>query len=227
MRGILVKRGFVGSAVVAGALALGASGASAFVVDFENESPLTPDPTNVGTSYMNGGITFTSTEDMQLVGTGNPTSGFVPGDNPVPAGAFDDVFLTGDFNNDTDMSLSFAKELRSISFDIADIDGGNDSQLGESNEEQFTFDFLLGGSSVGSQVVTSNDVAGDAIVTNITYSGAFDSVNITGVTPGGTRNIGWGIDNISATPVPLPAGMVLMVSAFGGLGALRLRRRKG
>lgn len=228
--------------ILAGVFALGASGAMAASVDFENEAPLNPDPTliAIGDTYVNGGITFTSTEVMQLVGVGpNPQSAFVPNDDPgqTVGGAptnFGEVFLTGDFNGNTDMTLSFA-EATFMSFDIVDIDGGNDNVVGDDPEENFVFTFLNGGISQGTTVVNSRDLTGpfnDAGVVNVSFAGFFDSVEIVGTTPGGNRNIGWGIDNIvtteapgGPTPVPLPAGGVLILTALGGLGLLRARRR--
>lgn len=209
------------------ALALSATSASALSVDFENESPLTPDPTNVGTSYSNGGITFTSSEMMQLVGVGAPTSGFVPDDMPVGT-SFGDVFLTGDFNDNTNMNLTFGGVQSSIMFDIADIDGGSsDNILNQSNDEVFTISYILGGVLQLLETVTSNDVTGDGTVTAFSFMGLFDEVAISGTTIGGTRNIGWGIDNINTVAaVPLPAALPLMGAGFAALGFVGWRRKR-
>jgi len=194
------------------------------VVDFENEAPLTPDPTNVGTSYTNGDITFGSLDgnDLFLVQTGLPTNGFVPNDNVASPGDFGDVFLTGDFQRESAVGLTFVEDLLEITFEVADIDGGGGQQ------EIFTFEFLNDGSVVNSQVFASGDAnTGDAVVTTVSYTGLIDEVKITNTTfnPNSNRNIGWGIDNIaiSAVPVPLPA--VLLLSALVG-GAAAYRRRK-
>lgn len=215
------------------AFSLFSTGAMAITVNFEDEFPLTPDPTNVGMSYSNGGINFTSTEIMQLVQVGSPTSGFVPDDMPV-GNTFGNVFLTGDFNDNTDMMLTFGGNLSSIFFDIADIDGGtSDSIIGQSNDESFTFQFLLNNAVVSSQTVTTNDVSGDGTVTPISFVGLFDKVSITGTTPGGTRNIGWGIDNIEYTfssdavpEVPLPAALPLLAGGLGLFGLMGWRRKR-
>lgn len=212
--------------LIAGAFAVSASGAFAASVDFENEAPLAVDPTNVGMSYSNNGLNFSSTENMQLVQTGAPTSGFVPDDMPVPAGAFGDIFLTGDFNDNTDMTITNGSAFSDISFDIADIDGGNDNQSGESNEENFVFSFLLNNVVVDTIVINSNDVSGNGQVSNVSYAGFFDEISIVGTTPGGSRNIGWGIDNIRATEVPVPAALPLMLAGLGGLGFMARRKRK-
>ena len=215
------------------AFSLFSTGAMAITVNFEDEAPLAPDPTNVGMSYSNGGITFTSTEIMQLVEVGSPTSGFVPDDMPV-GNTFGDVFLTGDFNRNTDMMLTFGGNLSSIFFDIADIDGGSsDNTTGQSNDESFTFDFLLNNVLQSSQTVTTNEVAGDGTVTPISFIGLFDKVSITGTTPGGSRNIGWGIDNINYTTsfdavpqVPLPAALPLLAGGLGLFGLMGWRRKR-
>ncbi|WP_227267927.1 VPLPA-CTERM sorting domain-containing protein [Roseobacter weihaiensis] len=215
------------ASILAGIFAMSTTAAFGAVVDFENESPLNPDPnvTNVGTSYSNGGITFTSTEDMQLVKTGGPSNGFVPNDSPNNANPFPvdfgDIFLTGDFNGNTDMTLSFGTDLAALSFDIVDIDGPNNT----SNHETFVFSYFYMGAFVDSITVSSDDTTLDAEVVTVSYSGLFDEVQIVGTTPGGTRNIGWGIDNINVTAVPLPAAGFMLLSALGGMGLMRRRKR--
>ncbi len=81
--------------------------AMAAMVDFENET-LSPGPISVGSSYVNGSITFTSTEVLQLVGVGVGEAGFVvsnaasntPGSTPGGVAAqWGEFFLTSDFNN--------------------------------------------------------------------------------------------------------------------------------
>ncbi|ABD55310.1 VPLPA-CTERM sorting domain-containing protein [Jannaschia sp. CCS1] len=221
----------------AAALSLAGTAAVANTVDFENEAPLNPDPQviSVGHTYTNGGITFSSTEDMQLVGVGgNPTSGFVPNDTPGSSASgpasFGEVFLTGDFIDNTDMLLSFASGISSVSFDIVDIDGGDDDIDGDNDEEQFIFTFFNGALSQAVQTITSNDLTGsldEAGVVSVSYAGLFDSIQIVGTTPGGTRNIGWGIDNINfeVAPVPIPAAGLLLLGALGGLGMMRRRHK--
>lgn len=204
--------------------------AMAAYVNFENESPINPDPTliTVGNTYTNNGISFTSTETMKLVAVGpNPTSGFVPNDTPGSTATgpanFGQTFLTGDFNNNTDMTLNFAAA-QGISFQIVDIDGGNDSIVGDANEENFVFNFLLANVLQGTVTINSRDVTGDAFVSQVFFAGLLDEVQIVGTTPGGTRNIGWGIDNIT-TEVPVPAAAWLFGSGLIALAGLK--RRKG
>ena len=207
------------------AFALTATTGFAATVDFEDEVPLGSDPTNVGTSYSNGIIDFSSSEDMQLVGVGAPTSGFVPDDMPV-GGDFGEVFLTGDFLGDTNMTLTFGGYLiESIAFDIADIDGDEkDDRTG--NDETFVFEFFKGALSLGTQTIASTDVAGDGTVVNVSFAGLFDKVTIVGTTPNGNRNIGWGIDNIEVvSAVPVPAAGLMLLAGLGGLGVMRRRKK--
>ena len=209
----------------AAVLAVASTGAFAATVDFEDEFPLTPDPLNVGTSYSNGGITFTSGDgnDLYLVEAGAPVDAFVPGDNVESGADFGEVFLTGDFNLTSAVTMSFAQTTEMF-FEIADIDGSG------SQQEIFSFDVLLNGLSVDTFTISSGDAdTGNAIVTNIAITGLlFDEVQISNTTAGGgnNRNIGWGLDNIYVAAVPLPAGLVFSLTALGGLGALRLRKRK-
>jgi hypothetical protein len=225
--------------LIAGLFVIGATGAMAATVDFENESPINqgpgaPDFENVGTTYINGGITFTSTEFMQLVQTGGQVNGFVPNDNINAASSavtsFGNIFLTGDFLSNTNMTLSFATALSAISFEIADIDGA-----GGNSNERFQFEALSAGSVLATTIIQASGGTPDAQVDTISFGGigTFDQIRIVGTTVSGARDIGWGIDNIVTTqapgapsPVPLPAGAVLMLTALGGLGALRARKRR-
>ncbi len=178
------------------------------------------------------GVTVTSSEaPIQVVKVGpdvnGDADGFVPLDTPLgddePFGEF---FLTGDFVDDTDLMLSFATDVVGLSFDIADIDGGGPNNLG--NVEMFKFVAYLDGSDVETIEVDALDaIAGDAVITQIAFGEdvRLDKLSITGITTRGTRNIGWGIDNISATEVPLPAAGWLLIGAFGGLAAMKPRNK--
>lgn len=223
--------------VLGGALALATTAASAATIDFEGLAAFTSDPTVIdGTTGLTvGDVTFTSTEDMQLVGVGNTpnVSGFVPNDDPgtisgttTPAD-FGDVFLTGDFIDNTDMTLTFGTVLSSIQFQIVDIDGS-----GANNTESFTFTALDSLNGIVDSVTITGAGAPDAQVDVITFFGAdIKSLTIVGTTVGGTRNIGWGIDNIITevdpfvSEVPLPAAGLLLLGALGGMSAMRSRKR--
>lgn len=215
--------------MIATAALLGAfaTGAHAVTVNFENET-FAGDEDNVGTSYVNGMVTFTSLDgkDLYLAKSGANQTAFVPNDTVTPVGTFGDVFLTGDFVKNSSLSMSFAKSLTALSFDVADIDGsGNQAEI-------FTFTFFSGGLVVGTDVIQAgvNATPGDGAVTTVSFSGLFDTVNIFNATvgkpqTGSNRNIGWGLDNINATVVPLPAGGLLMLTALGGLAVARRRQK--
>ena len=85
----------------------------------------------------------------------------------------------------------------------------------------------MGAQLIKSVASKTNDVAGDGVIVQLSYMGLFDSVEIVGSTPGGVRNIGWGIDNIRSdvAPVPVPAAGLLLMSALGGFAAMRRRKR--
>ena len=222
-------RNFLTAAAVVGATA---GMAQAVTVDFENELAIGPDDTvNVTNSgpYLNNGVTFTSGDegDLFLVGSNGAVDAFVPNDAVTPVGSFGNVFLTGDFDANSAMTLSFARAT-GISFDIADIDGPGE------RAEQFFFTFYDGAVEVGTvfrQAGVAPTTPGDGTITTIEYTGFFDRVEITNRTVGDPTGanrpaIGWGIDNIEIDPVPLPAGMVLFLTAFAGLAAFRTHVRK-
>lgn len=206
--------------------------AQAITVDFENEVAIgADDAVNVTGSgpYQNNGVTFTSGDDgdLFLVGSNGAVGAFVPNDSVTPVGSFGNVFLTGDFDANSAMTLSFTRA-SSISFDIADIDGPGE------RAEQFFFTFFDGALEVDTifrQAGVAPTTPGDGTITTIEYTGFFDRVEITNRTVGDPTGanrpaIGWGIDNIEIEPVPLPAGMVLFVTAFAGFAAVRTQRRK-
>lgn len=55
--------------------------------------------------------------------------------------------------------------------------------------------------------------------------GSFDVLAIKDVSAVVAGRDGWDVDAIGVTPVPLPAGGLLLVGALGGLAALRRRRK--
>lgn len=209
---------------IAAAVALSAGAVSAAPISVNFETGFSGDVTNVGDPYSIGGVTFTRGETQNVVKTGAPQDGFVPNDN-IQGGMFGDFFLTDDFRNNTSVSLKLtfdAPAVTNLKFYIGDIDGSNQQR------ETFTATAnLLGGGTVDLSFSSGDAGTGNSIATLFDFGTAtIVSVDILGITPGQQRNIGWGIDNISATAVPLPAGMVLTLTAIGGLGAMRARRRK-
>jgi len=217
--------------LLAAALTACAGSASAITVVFESFNLAANDSTDLGVDEVIGGIEFSKSDQdgfIQLVGVGQTGSGnagdaFWPIDSPNP-NTFGTTFISGDFaGGNTGINMaSTGLDFTSITFDIVDIDGSG------GDLEKFVVSYYLDGAMVGAaDVVDANDAAaGDAKVTTFTRTGLFDTVKIAATTPNGTRNIGFGLDNISATVVPLPAGAVLMLTAMGGLGVMRVRRRK-
>jgi hypothetical protein len=50
---------------------------------------------------------------------------------------------------------------------------------------------------------------------------------VLGTTTGGTRNIGFGLDNITFASVPEPSTLLLLAGGLFGLGAARRHEAKG
>ena len=205
------------------AFAVAATGAFAGTINLDFETGFAQDlHLGTGPVDLGQGVMATSSENMQLVKTGRPRDAFVPDDMPEDT-SFGDYFLTGDFQGNTDLKLSFGTDVRGLSFDIADIDGG-----GQYNTEMFDFIAFLDGEEVAKIEFNSGDNdTGDAVITEVVFGDdvRLDALHITGVTKGGTRNIGWGLDNLHATAVPLPAAGWLLIGAFGGLAAMKRRRK--
>lgn len=213
--------------IVALSAALLVSGgvASATPINIDFETGFSGNVTPVGDPYTIGGVTFTRGEDQNVVKTGAPEDGFVPSDT-ITDGLFGTFFLTDDFvsNTNVDLSLTFdAPAVTDLKFYIGDIDGSGDQ------EETFTATAnLLGGGVSSLSFSASAAEAGDSIATLFDFGNAYIvSVDIAGSTPGNFRNIGWGIDNISATPVPLPAAAWMLLASIGGLAAVARRKASG
>lgn len=218
---------FLKTLAAAATLGAAASAASAATLDFEGTLLPAEEMRNLGTSayFAGAGITFSTTamDYLQLARVGGTASAFVPMDNVDPTGGFGEIFLSGDFSNLVQVKMNFDTLVNSLKFDIADIDGR--SPKGDLTET-FTVTAYKGGSAVGSVSVTAGDpLTGSSDITPFELSGfSFDEVEIIATTPGGKRRIGWGLDNIQVAAVPLPAGMVLMMSALGALGLVRRRK---
>lgn len=201
--------------------------AAALNIDFEGVLAPGQNVASLGnTTSIGGGITVSSVgPEMRVVRVGKPTNAFVPNDEVTPAGAFGTAFLSTDLWSPViDVTMDFAKAVSDLSFYIADIDGDEKGEPA-SNHEVFTITGYKGGMAVTSTVISAMDVAGDGVATLVDLAGyTLDSVSIMGTTSGGQRLIGWGLDNIQASAIPLPAGAVLMLSALGGMAAMRRRK---
>lgn len=198
-----------------------------------------------GAEFAGDGITLSFSNvspiydnQLKIVRVGSPTDGFVPSDTPIPEGIFGDFFMTTEFHDNTHFSLSFDRA-SDVSFQIADIDGDSHDGSGKlaSQLEMFQItSYLFGG---GTEIVivsgdgtllgdtsATDGVVGDAEVTSFAFMNT-TRVDILGTTTGGSRNIGYGLDNIEfAAAVPLPAGLPLLLAGLGALGLVGRRRRR-
>jgi hypothetical protein len=119
-----------------------------------------------------------------------------------------DYFAVGPSNLPNPATLSFTVDQKSLTFLWGSPDGFN------------TLVFSLDGAEVGSFVgsaVTPPASAGSSLVT---FAGRFDQISF-----GSSPNNAFEFASITTTPVPLPAGVVLMLSGLGGLGLMRRRRK--
>ena len=238
--------------LLAAGLILLTSAANASTIDFETfgndnmggldglGAPLAPCGIHecllAGNEFTTDGVTLNflaPTDDVvRIIRVGGDSlDGFVPLDTPDPADAFGQFFMATDFDDNAHFSLTFDTS-STVSFDIADIDGGNKT----GNLEYFTLTaFLTGGGTDAVTVdgfgnVTGNasftdGVAGDAAVTHFMFSGV-DKIEVLGTTTGGTRNVGFGLDNITFASVPEPSTLLLLAGGLFGLGAARRHEAK-
>jgi hypothetical protein len=120
----------------------------------------------------------------------------------------------------------------------------------DSRVVDWTLDFIKPVKEVGFFLTDVNDVSGNLKVTLLngeTVDAAFDFAGAGGTRANGemvyvtalfdgpatkfsfttnTRNDGWGIDNISAVPVPLPAAGWMLLSGLAAMAGLRRMRGK-
>ena len=194
--------------------------ANAAIVDFEAAGPegtvVTPGDFN------DAGISFTSSDTLQIVQVGPPQTGFRPDDLVEPDGAFGDFFLGTDFDdNTTDLTITYLTAVDALSFDLADID----------DDEVFTITvFGTDGQELATQTIVSGDPGtGNQQVIRVGFSdlGAqIAQVVITGERSSG--RLGIAFDNFNTTintaAVPLPAAAPLFAAGLGGLAFYRRRR---
>ena len=206
------------ASTAAAALMVGA--ANAAIVDFETAGPEgTP---VLPTDFNDQGISFTSTDGLQIVQTGAPQVGFFP-DDTVEDDAFGDFFLGTDFDdNETDLTITYLTAVDALSFDLADID----------DDEVFTIEvFGVGGALLASQTITAGDPGtGNQQVVRVGFSDL--GAQIAQVVINGTRGsgrLGIAFDNFNTTvntAVPLPAAAPLFLAGLGGIAAYRRRRAR-
>ena len=203
--------------IAAAGLALAASGTLAGTVDFEGTLAPGEDVANLANgSSIGDGLRVSSTEQLLLVRVGGRVDGFFPSDSPLPEGVFGEVFLSSVFDATSNLTLSFDGVARNLSFQIADADFG----------EVYRAVGRRGGVIVEEITVADGDPGtGDRRAVDVVFSEAVDEILFSGTPGPGTTGIGWGLDNIRYEVVPLPAGLVLTLTALGGLGALRARRK--
>jgi hypothetical protein len=120
----------------------------------------------------------------------------------------------------------------------------------DSKEVDWTLDFIKPVKEVGFFLTDVNDVSGNLKVTLLngkSVGAKFDFAGAGGTRPNGemvyvtalfdgpatkftfttnTKNDGWGIDNISAVPVPLPAAGWMLLSGLAAMAGLRRARGK-
>lgn len=217
--------------VVFGALA--ATTAAALPIDFESGYSGRVN-SFAGDEFAANGLHFSSTDAMRVVEMGAPTDGFVGEAYSKDLAPLGNYFLTGDFNGTSDLKVSFDYDVTSVSFDLADID----------TNEVFTITAYDQSDNALQTIVLRDDGLGDAgyvtgnakltdVLLNPGQAFRWFFVDIRTITSK-YRDIGFGFDNLDFTiaatdatgSVPLPGGLVLGLSAFGGLALTRLRRRK-
>ena len=205
------------TAAAVAALAFGS--ANAAVVNFESAGPEgTP---VLPTDFNDAGISFTSTDGLQIVQVGAPQTGFNPDDTVVPDGAFGDFFLGTDFDdNETDLTITYLTPVDALSFDLADID----------DDEVFSITFNFSDGSSSQQTITAGDPGtGNQEVFRVGIDAPM-GLQITSVVINGTRGsgrLGIAFDNFNTTvntAVPLPAAAPLFLAGLGGIAAYRRRR---
>ena len=153
--------------------------------------------------------------------------------NAPPFSNSENIFITnqGGFASpeaDKHINIDFPYPVSNLSFLVADID----SLAGEVTEQLTATVFDADGLQLDMQVHTAPDPTprgGDGEVVLISFGTLggirrLELVNDPIYNQLGTNRIGWGVDNLSFTPIPAPTPIVLGTLGAGLVGWLRRRK---
>lgn len=200
------------------ALMLAIQPAQAAYIDFDGSS-LTE-----GASVTNqfSGVTFSG---AVLALPGDPLIAFlsvVGSDNTLGSGA---AFFNGAFLADENIGIgtpklitaTFSLLVDNVSFWAADVDG-NDVLNAQA--------FDSSGGLLESITVNAGDTdTGDGEAFQVSFSSAgIKQIEI--ITTQGGEAVGWGLDSVSFTPVPVPGAVWLLGSGLAGLAGIRTTKRR-
>ncbi|MET1414994.1 VPLPA-CTERM sorting domain-containing protein [Roseibium sp. HPY-6] len=177
--------------------------------------PVTADWQTVGGGGFDNGYATTITFDKNAArGTTNDR------DNAANAlGSADSDFFEIGFGSYVDLTFG---TLFDTSVKLFEITFGTVTNWPESAEI-----FVGDGVSFTSIGMISNADAQGGGILPILLDGTFDTVRIKDTSPDqGRLTGGFDIDAVRVTPVPLPAGALLLATGLGGLALLRRRRRQ-
>ncbi len=232
--------------LAAAALAVAISAPAAFAATITATTPTTNFATAKGaeTTFL-AGKTNVITEDFE--------TGFVAGDT---AGSFNTAVgtFTSVQAGQIGQSLRILSKATTPFQGRRDMTNANNSgKWLDSNDSMvvdWTLDFIRPVKEVGFFLTDVNDVSGNLKVTLLdgqTVDADFSFLGAGGARPNGemvyvtalfdgpatkftfttnTKNDGWGIDNISAVPVPLPAAGWMLLSGLAAMAGLRRVRGK-
>jgi len=168
------------------------------------------------------GLTFLGTI---LAKPGAPTVAFSTNDTVVGGAPFGGDFITdapvgGDYGIPQTIAISFDVPVFDISFSIADLEWVGDYREVLTAEAFDAADTLLERVTI----MGGDPGTGDEIATLVKFTtGNVSSLTLAVTNESGRA--GWGVDNLSFTPVPVP-GAVLLGSIGLALAGWKLRRRK-
>jgi hypothetical protein len=115
-----------------------------------------------------------------------------------------------------DWTLDFIRPVKEVGFfltDVNDVSGNLKVTLLDGNTVDASFSFLGAGGAAKNGELVYVTALFDGPATKFTFTT-------------NTKNDGWGIDNISAVPVPLPAAGWMLLSGLAAMAGLRRVRGK-